>query len=105
MMPHLWPVDTDFALWELDVVDRDCPVCGHRMYNVLPNLSDSTMDLSNRKGSLTVAFGPSKTNVHGFTISGGTRRFARFDGVAGSVVFSTGAPGFEWKFTSGRPRS
>jgi hypothetical protein len=32
MMPHLWPVDTDFAMWELDVVDRDCPVCGHRMY-------------------------------------------------------------------------
>jgi hypothetical protein len=31
-MPYLWPVDTDFALWELDVVDRDCPVCGHRMY-------------------------------------------------------------------------
>jgi hypothetical protein len=31
-MPYRWPVDTDFALWELDVVDRDCPVCGHRMY-------------------------------------------------------------------------
>jgi hypothetical protein len=31
-MPYLWPVDTDFALWELEVVDRDCPVCGHRMY-------------------------------------------------------------------------
>jgi hypothetical protein len=31
-MPHLWPVDTDFALWELDVLDRDCLHCGHRMY-------------------------------------------------------------------------
>jgi hypothetical protein len=31
-MPYLWPLDTDFALWELDVVNRDCPVCGHRMY-------------------------------------------------------------------------
>jgi hypothetical protein len=31
-MPHLWPEDTDFALWELDVVDRDCPSCGRRMY-------------------------------------------------------------------------
>jgi hypothetical protein len=31
-MPYLWPVDTDFALLELDVVDRNCAVCGHRMY-------------------------------------------------------------------------
>ena len=31
-MPHRWPVDTDFALWELDVLDRDCAVCGRRMY-------------------------------------------------------------------------
>jgi hypothetical protein len=31
-MPHIWPKDTDFALWELDVVDRDCPRCGHGMY-------------------------------------------------------------------------
>src|SRR4051812_48602023 len=31
-MPHVWPEDTDFALWELDVVDRDCPHCGHGMY-------------------------------------------------------------------------
>jgi hypothetical protein len=31
-MPYLWPTDTDFAVWELDVLDRDCPVCGHRMY-------------------------------------------------------------------------
>jgi hypothetical protein len=31
-MPHYWPEDTDFALWELDVIDRDCPHCGHRMY-------------------------------------------------------------------------
>jgi hypothetical protein len=31
-MPYHWPADTDFAQWELDVVDRDCPFCGHRMY-------------------------------------------------------------------------
>jgi hypothetical protein len=31
-MPYRWPVDTDFARWELGVLDRDCPVCGHRMY-------------------------------------------------------------------------
>ena len=31
-MPYHWPADTDFALWELDVLNRDCPVCGRRMY-------------------------------------------------------------------------
>jgi hypothetical protein len=31
-MPYHWPVDTDFAMLELDVLDRDCPVCGHMMY-------------------------------------------------------------------------
>src|SRR3954453_16089302 len=31
-MAYHWPADTDFALWELDVLDRDCPVCGRRMY-------------------------------------------------------------------------
>lgn len=31
-MPYQWPKDTDFALWELDVLDRDCPVCGRKMY-------------------------------------------------------------------------
>ena len=31
-MSHFWPEDTDFALWELDVLDRDCPFCGHMMY-------------------------------------------------------------------------
>lgn len=31
-MPYHWPADTDFALWELDVLDRDCPLCGHMMY-------------------------------------------------------------------------
>ena len=24
-MPYQWPEDTDFAHWELDVLDRDCP--------------------------------------------------------------------------------
>ena len=31
-MPHLWPKDTDFAYWELDVLDRDCPACGRLMH-------------------------------------------------------------------------
>jgi hypothetical protein len=31
-VPYAWPEDTDFALWELDVLDRDCPVCGRMMY-------------------------------------------------------------------------
>jgi hypothetical protein len=31
-MPYAWPEDTDFALWELDILDRDCPVCGRMMY-------------------------------------------------------------------------
>ena len=31
-MPYQWPADTDFAQWELAVVDRACAVCGHKMY-------------------------------------------------------------------------
>jgi hypothetical protein len=31
-MPYNWPADTDFALWELDVIDRACPTCGRMMY-------------------------------------------------------------------------
>src|SRR4051794_36998614 len=31
-MPYKWPKDTDFALWELDVTDRDCPACGRMMH-------------------------------------------------------------------------
>jgi hypothetical protein len=31
-MAYQWPSDTDFALWELDVLDRDCPDCGRMMY-------------------------------------------------------------------------
>jgi hypothetical protein len=31
-MPYRWPTDTDFAPWELDVLDRHCPACGRRMY-------------------------------------------------------------------------
>src|SRR3982750_1086516 len=27
-MAYRWPADTDFALWELDVLDRHCPACG-----------------------------------------------------------------------------
>ena len=30
-MPYHWPEDTDFALWELDVLDRSCPGCGRMM--------------------------------------------------------------------------
>jgi hypothetical protein len=31
-MAYRWPEDTDFALWELDVLERGCPACGRRMY-------------------------------------------------------------------------
>jgi hypothetical protein len=31
-MAYRWPLDTDFALWELDVLDRNCPVCGRTMH-------------------------------------------------------------------------
>jgi hypothetical protein len=31
-MPYRWPADTDFAHWELDVVDRACPNCGRLMH-------------------------------------------------------------------------
>jgi hypothetical protein len=31
-MAYRWPDDTDFALCELDVLDRNCPVCGRRMH-------------------------------------------------------------------------
>ncbi len=31
-MPYDWPADTDFALWELDVLDRNCPACGRMMH-------------------------------------------------------------------------
>jgi hypothetical protein len=31
-MSYAWPQDTDFASWELDVLDRDCPFCGRMMH-------------------------------------------------------------------------
>jgi hypothetical protein len=31
-MAYQWPADTDFSLWELDVLDRNCPVCGRLMH-------------------------------------------------------------------------
>ena len=31
-MPYSWPEDTDFALWELNVFDRGCLVCGRMMH-------------------------------------------------------------------------
>jgi hypothetical protein len=31
-MAYRWPADTDFSLCELDVLDRDCPVCGRMMH-------------------------------------------------------------------------
>lgn len=43
----------------------------------LPNLADSTFQLSNATGSLLVTFSSSTTNAYGFTISGGTKRFVR----------------------------
>ncbi len=31
-MPYHWPDDTDFASWELDVLDRNCSSCGRMMH-------------------------------------------------------------------------
>ncbi len=31
-MPYKWPLDTDFILWELDVLDRARPAYGRIMY-------------------------------------------------------------------------
>src|SRR5215213_8249105 len=31
-MAYHWPADTDFSLWELDVLDRNCPICGRMMH-------------------------------------------------------------------------
>src|SRR3954452_5219442 len=31
-MAYRWPADTDFALWELDVLDRNCPAWGRMMH-------------------------------------------------------------------------
>ncbi len=31
-MPYDWPEDPDFASWELDVTDRNCPRCGRMMH-------------------------------------------------------------------------
>src|SRR5512135_3597458 len=31
-MPYIWPADTDCALWELAVLDRNCPTCGRMMH-------------------------------------------------------------------------
>jgi hypothetical protein len=31
-MAYRWPAETDFSLWELDVLDRNCPVCGRMMH-------------------------------------------------------------------------
>jgi hypothetical protein len=31
-MPYAWSEDVDFALWELDVLERDCPRCGRMMH-------------------------------------------------------------------------
>ena len=31
-MPHRWPADTDYSVWELDVLDRDCTSCGRMMH-------------------------------------------------------------------------
>jgi hypothetical protein len=31
-LPHRWPENTDFTPWELDVLDRDCALCGRMMH-------------------------------------------------------------------------
>ncbi len=53
----------------------------------LPNLANSTFQLSNAKGSLLVTLSSSTTNAYGFTISGATKQFVRADGTTGTAVF------------------
>ena len=31
-MPYKWPLDTNYTLRELDVLDRACPACGRMMH-------------------------------------------------------------------------
>ena len=31
-MPHRWPANTDYIVWELDVLDLDCTSCGRMMH-------------------------------------------------------------------------
>jgi hypothetical protein len=31
-MSYKWPGGTEYTLWELDVIDRDCPTCGRMMH-------------------------------------------------------------------------
>ena len=70
----------------------------------LPNLADSTFQLSNAKGSLLVTFSSSTTNAYGFTISGGTKQFVRADGTAGTAVFTSSAKtGFRLTFKTNIP--
>ena len=38
---YQWPADTDFALWELDVLDRNCPVCGRMMQSAITAIAAS----------------------------------------------------------------
>jgi uncharacterized repeat protein (TIGR03803 family) len=53
----------------------------------LPNLADSTFQLSNAKGSLLVTFSSSTANAYRFMISGATKQFVRADGTTGTAVF------------------
>ena len=41
-MPYRWPDDTDFATWELDVLDRHCSVCGRGCTSVITGIATST---------------------------------------------------------------
>ncbi len=59
----------------------------------LPNLSDSTLKLSNASGSLLVTFSSSTTDAYNFTISGGRKGFVRADGTAGTAVLARSSRG------------
>ena len=41
-MPHRWPADTDFRFWELDVLDRDCTLCGRMIISAIIAIAIST---------------------------------------------------------------
>jgi hypothetical protein len=68
----------------------------------LPDLSNSTLNLANAKGSVAILFSPSTTKSYHFAISAGTGQLSTLNGVTGSAVFSLGPHGYQIVFKSSR---
>ena len=41
-MPYQWPEDTDFADWDLDVLNPACPACGRMMPSAITAIAGCT---------------------------------------------------------------